>query len=37
MAKQMVYEEEARQKLAAGVSKLARAVGGRSGRAAGTP
>ena len=26
MAKQMVYEDEARQPLAAGVSKLARAV-----------
>ncbi len=37
MAKMMAYDEEARQKLASGVSKLARAVRSTLGRAAGTP
>ena len=36
-AKMMAYDEEARQKLASGVSKLARAVRRRSAPAAATP
>ena len=37
MAKMLAYDEEARQKLASGVSKLARAVKSTSGPEAATP